>query len=68
MRYAMDVATFTYSEEVLYNGERYVIAEISGSQPYRYRLIATTPHGAKFLWVTERDLKKIKAYTEPKYD
>ena len=68
MRYTTHVTTYTYGEEVIYDGERYVIAGISETEPYRYRLLATTPQGAKFLWVTGRDLKKIKAYTESRYD
>ncbi len=59
--------TFSMGEEVLYEGERYVIWGMT-DEPKRYRLLATTSKGAKMLWVHPKELDKIHAYTEPKND
>jgi hypothetical protein len=60
--------TFTMGEEVLFESERYVIWGISEDEPTRYRLLATTKAGAKMLWVSPKDLQKIRYYTDPKDD
>jgi hypothetical protein len=60
--------TFTMGEEVLFEGERYVIWGISEDEPKRYRLLATTSKGAKMLWVNPNELQKMKHYTEPQDD
>lgn len=66
--YAPAVATFTVGEEVLYDDERFVIAGISITPPYYYRLLATGKRGAKVVWAVEKELEKIRAYTESKRD
>jgi hypothetical protein len=60
--------TFTMGEEVLYEGERYVIWGISESEPIRYRLLATTKQGAKIIWANLKELEKIRRYTNPQND
>jgi hypothetical protein len=60
--------TFSMGEEVLYEGERYVVWGITDGEPKRYRLLATTNQGAKILWVNPKDLEKIRDYTEPEND
>lgn len=60
--------TFTMGEEVLYEGERYVIWGISEDEPKRYRLLATTNKGAKMLWVNLKKLHKMRHYTEANDD
>lgn len=59
------MSTFTIGEEVIYDEERYVIASKSDQKPLRYRLLATTPKGARMLWVDPKDLEKIVRYTKP---
>lgn len=59
------MSSFTIGEEVIYDDERYVIAGISRDQPPRYRLLATTPKGARVVWVSPQQLKKMARYTEP---
>jgi hypothetical protein len=60
--------TFTMGEEVLFEGERYVIWGISEDEPKRYRLLATTNKGAKMLWVNPNELQKMRRYTEAQDD
>lgn len=57
--------TFTMGEEVLYDGDRYVIW---GIENQRYRLLATTKQGAKIVWANVQDLEKIRKYTDPRND
>ena len=57
--------TFTMGEEVLYDGDRYVIW---GMEANRYRLLATTKQGAKIVWASQKDVEKIRKYTEPRND
>lgn len=59
---------FTIGEEVLYHGERFVIAGTREVAPYRYRLLATTPAGAKVVWATESQLEPMETYTRPNND
>ncbi|HEX7021208.1 MAG TPA: hypothetical protein VF171_00015 [Trueperaceae bacterium] len=58
------MARFTIGEEVLYDGDRYVLAAIDTHRPNPYRLLATTRSGARFVWAHEGDLRKIRSYTE----
>jgi hypothetical protein len=60
--------TFTMGEEVLFEGDRYVIWGISENEPKRYRLLATTNQGAKIIWANPKDLEKILKYTNPQND
>jgi hypothetical protein len=55
--------TFTVGEEVLYGGERFVVAGIDPSRPYPYRLLATTPKGARIVWAKAKQLAKLASYT-----
>lgn len=52
-------------EEVLYDGDRYVIW---GMEKSLYRLLASTPKGARIVWANPKDLEKIRKYTEPRHD
>ncbi|MGL4612267.1 MAG: hypothetical protein ACRCYY_21745 [Trueperaceae bacterium] len=60
--------TFTMGEEVLYDGERFVIWGMSDDEPKRYRLLATTKQGMKIVWVSLNDLDKISKYTKSQDD
>jgi len=60
--------TFTHGEEVLVDGERYVISAIEGDPPTRFRLLATTAHGPSVRWASPKELHKIEAYTRPRDD
>ena len=62
------MASFTVGEEVLYEGRRYVIRTAPAQPPYRYRLVATTPAGARMVWARVEDLQKLEAYTRPRDD
>ena len=62
------VATFTIGEEVMYDEERFVIANISADEPIRYRLLATTPSGARVVWAEPKDLEKMSNYTRANDD
>jgi hypothetical protein len=57
------MVSFSVGEEVLYQGERYVISTASPRPPYQYRLLATTPEGAKVQWALAADLTKMERYT-----
>ncbi len=59
------MVSFSVGEEVLYQGERYVISTASPRPPYQYRLLATTPDGAKVVWAMHADLGKLERYTKP---
>ena len=58
------MATFTVGEEVLFQGERYVIAGVDPTRPYPYRLLAVAPSGTRFVWASHESLAKIDAYTK----
>jgi hypothetical protein len=60
--------TFTVGEEVLYDGERYVVSELRPGQTYQVRLLQTTSSGARMPWVEVSDLRKIEVYTRPRDD
>lgn len=62
------MATFTIGEEVLHDGERFVITLRQPLPPYRYRLVRTTRDGPEVTWVEADELSKIERYTEPKLD
>ncbi len=57
--------TFTMGEEVLYEGDRYVIW---GMEDSRYRLLASTKQGTKIVWASQKDVEKIRKYTEAQND
>jgi hypothetical protein len=59
---------FTHGEEVLLEGERFVIAGIEGSPATRYRLLATSPTGPRVVWAPASALRKIDSYTRPRDD
>lgn len=62
------MASFTVGEEVLFEGRRYVISTAPAQAPYRYRLLATTPAGARMVWARAEELHKLEAYTRPHDD
>jgi hypothetical protein len=57
--------TFHHGEEVLVDGERFVIWGVEGE---RFRLLASTPSGPKVRWAVRSELNKIAAYTKPRDD
>ncbi len=59
------MVSFTVGEEVLYQGERYVVSTASPRPPYQYRLLATTEEGVKVQWALAADLTKMERYTRP---
>ena len=59
---------FTHGEEVLLDGERFVISAIEGSPPTRYRLLASGPRGPRVVWASPRELHKIDRYTRARDD
>lgn len=62
------MATFTIGEEVIFEDERFTVAAISEDEPVRYRLLATTPNGARIVWVNPKDIEKMVSYTRPDDD
>lgn len=60
--------TFQVGEEVLYDGRRYVISALHPDEPYHYRLLATTPDGARMVWANAESLKRIESYTKARAD
>lgn len=56
--------TFFVGDEVLYQDERYVISEQAKDGPYDFKLLATGPKGAKVIWATTSQLKKLDKYTK----
>ncbi len=62
------MTTYTIGEEVLYDDERYILAAKTYEEPVRYRLLASTPKGARVVWVNPQQLRKISKYTTPKDD
>lgn len=61
------MATFTVGEEVLFEDERYVVSAIDRVDG-RYRLLATTPHGARVVWAPHGALHKMERYTHARDD
>ncbi len=57
--------SFSAGEEVLYQGQRYVITTASAEPPYRFRLVASTPTGTRVTWARPEQLHKIESYTRP---
>ena len=55
-------------EEVLYDGERYVVWGFSEDEPQRVRLLASGRDGAKIVWALPEKLEPIKRYTTPNND
>lgn len=62
------MATFTIGEEVLLEGERFVITLRQPLPPYRYRLVRTTATGPEVAWAEPDELEKIERYTTPVMD
>jgi hypothetical protein len=62
------MARFTIGEEVLLDGERFVVSRLDPAPSTRVRLLATTPDGARFAWSTVERLTKIASYTKPRDD
>ena len=62
------MATFNIGEEVMFEDERFTVAAISEDEPIRYRLLATTPNGARMVWVNPKDIEKMVSYTQPDDD
>ncbi|MDF1521901.1 MAG: hypothetical protein P1P87_03670 [Trueperaceae bacterium] len=60
--------TFTVGEEVLVEDVRYVVSSIEGDPPTRYRLLATTPAGARVRWAAPSQLHKLTVYVRPRDD
>lgn len=56
------MATFNVGEEVLFEDERFVVSMIDRTDG-RYRLVATTPDGARVVWVPHAALHKMERYT-----
>ena len=57
-------------EEVLYDGDRYVIAGVREG-PYGFRLLSSGGRhsgDAKIVWAAEADLSPLRAYTDPRND
>lgn len=59
------MSSFMIGEEVKYEGERFVISQASARPPQRYRLLSSTPSGARMVWATAAELEKIARYTTP---
>ncbi len=62
------MVSFSTGEEVLYRGDRYVISTASPLPPYQYRLLATTPEGARVVWAQASELGKMERYTRARDD
>jgi len=62
------MTTFSVGEEVLFRGERYVIAGKTEEQPQRFRLLASSPEGTKVIWTSLSELHKVETYTRPRDD
>lgn len=62
------MATFTVGEEVLFEGERFVVGDKSAEPPYRYRLLATRPDGARIVWAWHQELSKLASYHQARDD
>lgn len=66
----MDGPVYMIGEEVLYDGDRYVV---SGRRegPYDYRLLSSSGRhsgDAKIVWAAESEISPLKSYTEPRDD
>ncbi|MBX3144112.1 MAG: hypothetical protein KF813_10180 [Trueperaceae bacterium] len=59
------MSSFMIGEEVKYEGERFVISQASERLPLRYRLLSTTPEGARMIWASPDELQKMSRYTTP---
>ena len=61
------MSTFTVGEEVLFEDQRYVVSVIDAAGG-RYRLLTTTPEGARVRWARHAQLQKIARYVLPTND
>lgn len=53
---------FTIGEEVIYDGERYVITTIRPEDPYEFCLIRTGMDGAEIVWANSPQLQRMEQY------
>ena len=58
---------YTVGEEVLFEDERYVVSQVDATSG-RYRLLATTPAGARIRWARHAQVQKMQRYVLPKDD
>lgn len=66
----MDGPAYMIGEEVLYDGDRYVIAGRRVG-PYGYRLLSSSGRhsgDSKIVWAAERELSPLRSYTEARHD
>lgn len=66
----MDGPVYTIGEEVLYDGDRYVVAGRRDG-PYGFRLLSSSGRhsgDAKIVWAAEHELAPLRAYTDPRED
>jgi hypothetical protein len=54
--------TFEVGEEVLYDGEVYVVSARGAQPPFRYRLLASRPAGTRIAWADEDQLGRMETY------
>lgn len=59
---------FTIGEEVLYDGERFVITTSRPPEPYEFTIARSGAEGAQILWANSSQLKRISQYVDPKDD
>ena len=59
---------YNVGEEVLFDGERYVIAGRADGPAFRYRLLATSAAGARVAWAQPGQLSRLASYTESRDD
>jgi hypothetical protein len=59
---------FNVGEEVLFEGERFVIAGRAAGPAYGYRLLATAPGGVRVAWAERSELVGLARYTTPDDD
>lgn len=53
---------FEVGEEVVYDGQVFVVSARSAAPPFRYRLLASTAEGTRFVWAEESQLAKMERY------
>lgn len=66
----MQGPAYTIGEEVLYGGDRYVIAGRRDG-PYGYRLLSSSGRhsgDAKIVWAAEAELSPLRSYTDARDD
>jgi hypothetical protein len=53
---------FEVGEEVLYDGDVYVVSARGREPPFRYRLLASRPDGTRIVWADEDRLGRMETY------